>query len=131
VDQTIGQGYTSSRDELFRSAWNAGCEFPLSGLGLNGFFEMHNPNHPHNLLLEVFSEGGVPGAVLLAACLLALYRAARAVRGRLDHLSIGMWTVAFAASQTSGDRAVSSGAPTRRANWAIPTDRIRPLHGRA
>ena len=65
VELTFEEGYLSSRDSLFTSAWDLFCRHPVVGAGLNGFQQATGDIYPHNLILNVASEGGVIGLMFL------------------------------------------------------------------
>jgi O-antigen ligase len=65
VELTFEERYLSSRDSLFTSAWDLFCRHPVVGAGLNGFQQATGDVYPHNLILNVASEGGVIGLMFL------------------------------------------------------------------
>ncbi|MEV6342709.1 O-antigen ligase family protein [Actinoplanes sp. NPDC051851] len=79
VDATVGQGYTSDRDVLFRMALRLFLQRPLLGTGINGFHVLTDlgvgERYVHNLPLSVAAEGGFTGLVLLGLSWFALWRA--------------------------------------------------------
>ncbi|KUL42100.1 hypothetical protein ADL15_02045 [Actinoplanes awajinensis subsp. mycoplanecinus] len=79
VDATIGQGYASQRDVLFRMALQIFLQRPILGAGLNGFHTVSalgfGERYVHNLPLSIAAEGGSAGLVLLVAAWVGLWRA--------------------------------------------------------
>ena len=75
---TLQQGYTSSRDILFRAALAMFLERPFLGGGIASFAELANlgigEKYVHNLALAVAAEGGVVGVLLLLNALYLLRR---------------------------------------------------------
>ena len=72
--------FFSYRDVLFLEAIRAGLQNPVFGLGLAGFEEVGTwGGYPHNMFLEAFAEGGLPGLLLL--CLPFVRYLARWLRG--------------------------------------------------
>jgi O-antigen ligase len=107
LEGALGAG--AVRPALWAASWTLAS--PL-GLGTAGFapaagFGDARGWHPHNLALEALTEGGVPGAVLLVALLLAaaaaLVRHARAVPPAQLGATIGFACVALAQAATSTD----------------------------
>jgi O-antigen ligase len=75
-------GTIAKRMEFYDSAVNAFMQHPLTGLGLGGwsvFYSGHGipgegmPKYPHNFLLEVAAEQGLPGLALLITLLASLF----------------------------------------------------------
>ncbi|WP_436529520.1 O-antigen ligase family protein [Actinoplanes sp. HUAS TT8] len=78
VQATVGQGYASDRDVLFRMALRIFMQHPLLGTGLNGFNSVSglDPDlYVHNLPLSVAAEGGAVGLLLLVGAWLILWHA--------------------------------------------------------
>jgi O-antigen ligase len=74
-------GTIAKRMDFYNSALNAFTQHPLTGLGLGGWSVFYSgqgipgegmPKYPHNFLLEVASEQGLPGLALLVTLLLSL-----------------------------------------------------------
>jgi O-antigen ligase len=79
---TAEQGTIARRLEFYNSALNALRQHPFIGLGLGGWSVFYSgqgiederrPIYPHNFLLEVASEQGLPGLALLLALLASLF----------------------------------------------------------
>jgi O-antigen ligase len=75
---TADRGTIAKRLEFYKSALGAFAQHPFTGLGLGGWSAFYSgeliegrqaPRYPHNFLLEVASEQGLPGLVLLLAFL--------------------------------------------------------------
>jgi O-antigen ligase len=95
--------YLSQRDILASAAWHLFLDHPSVGVGLGGFQSAGAPSYyPHNLLLQVASEGGVVGLVLLLAGLgLLVYRWFQPRSVEHDFI-LAIWLLYFVASQVSG-----------------------------
>ena len=79
---TLEGGTIAKRLEFYNSALDAFAQHPLTGLGLGGwsvFYSGHGipaegmPKYPHNFLLEVAAEQGLPGLALLITLLASLF----------------------------------------------------------
>jgi O-antigen ligase len=83
VEATVGQGYVSGRDVLFRMALRIFMQRPILGTGLNGFNAVAQlgpgEGYVHNLPLSVAAEGGFAGLALLVMAWLGLWQAYTAV----------------------------------------------------
>lgn len=115
------RGVLTGRGEVWRNAWDFAMQRPLIGHGsgayaqytdarfLNGI-ERWDPNHPHNVALELFVDQGVIGVLLALAVVVAIVRA----HGRWQP-----WTVAlFVALVTHGVvEAMFYGSPSPR--WTL------------
>lgn len=82
---TADRGTITKRLEFYKSALGAIMQHPFTGLGLGGWSAFYSgeriegrpaPQYPHNFLLEVASEQGLPGLVLLLVLLANLFRSA-------------------------------------------------------
>ncbi len=108
---TLQQGYTSSRDILFRAALDMFLQRPFTGGGITSFAVLADlgigETYAHNLLLAVASEGGMIGVLLLLNVFYQLRRAY--LRTPPADRSAGCRTVAYCgifigvASMFSGD----------------------------
>ncbi|MEM1332054.1 MAG: O-antigen ligase family protein [Actinomycetota bacterium] len=79
------RGVFTGRGEVWADAWRFGLERPLVGRG-NGAFaqtsaerflsgaKRRNPGHPHNVVLEVFTDQGLVGVLVLLAATIAVVR---------------------------------------------------------
>ncbi len=105
VKLTIEQRYLSSRDGLFRSALEYGLEHPIFGAGIQAFRSerVFGGMYPHNLILELFCEGGVIAVGLLLLAFAGLVRHMYRWRHRADWMALSAFVVAFLSSQVSGD----------------------------
>lgn len=66
--------YLAERDRLIEDSWRLFLDHPVVGAGLGGFGNGVE-DYPHNLVMNVLSEGGVVGiSLFLAPCLLLLSR---------------------------------------------------------
>jgi O-antigen ligase len=79
---TLTAGTIAKRIEFYDSALDALLQHPLAGLGLGGWSVFYSgqgipgegmPKHPHNFLLEVAAEQGLPGLALLITLLASLF----------------------------------------------------------
>ena len=96
--------FFSYRDVLFLEAIRAGLQNPILGLGLAGFEEVGTyGGYPHNMFLEAFAEGGLPGLMLL--CLPFMRYLARWLRGMGlgDSLTVAGLGLLVVSSSISGD----------------------------
>ena len=96
--------FFSYRDVLFLEAIRAGLQSPILGLGLAGFEEVGTyGGYPHNMFLEAFAEGGLPGLLLL--CLPFMRYLARWLRGMGlgDSLTVAGLGLLVVSSSISGD----------------------------
>jgi O-antigen ligase len=75
-------GTIAKRVEFYDSAVNAFMQHPLTGLGLGGWSVFYSgqgipgegmPKYPHNFLLEVAAEQGLPGLAVLITLLASLF----------------------------------------------------------
>jgi O-antigen ligase len=75
-------GTIAKRMEFYDSAVNAFMQHPLTGLGLGGWSVFYSgqgipgegmPKYPHNFLLEVAAEQGLPGLAVLITLLASLF----------------------------------------------------------
>jgi O-antigen ligase len=87
-----------SRMSLWRDAWHAILSEPLWGIGPMQFAAARHANpvgaHPHNLLLQIAAEWGLPVATLMAAAVVAGLRSLRfTVRAAPGFWKEGDWTL--------------------------------------
>ncbi|GAA4587647.1 O-antigen ligase [Actinoplanes octamycinicus] len=79
VEATIGQGYASQRDVLFRMALRIFLQRPILGTGVGGFSAVTDlgpgEKYVHNLPLSIAAEGGFAGLTLLVVAWLGLWQA--------------------------------------------------------
>ena len=85
---TETHGTMGKRLEFYRSAADAVVQHPLTGLGIGGWSVFYTgervegrpvPVYPHDLLMEVASEQGLPGLALLLTLLWTMFKSARNV----------------------------------------------------
>jgi O-antigen ligase len=78
----LAGGTIAKRMEFYDSAVNAFMQHPLTGLGLGGWSVFYSgqgipgegmPKYPHNFLLEVAAEQGLPGLAILITLLASLF----------------------------------------------------------
>jgi O-antigen ligase len=65
VELTFERQYAADRDLLYAQAWDVFLENKPFGIGLDGFSQVAAGVYPHNLFLQVLSEGGITGMLLL------------------------------------------------------------------
>ena len=123
---SIEQGYTSGRDELFLDALETGIKYPWFGLGLDGFRFVVNSEYAHNIILEVFSEGGGIGLVLLLAYLGSVAAAIWTQRKQVDELRVIAFIAVLVAGQFSGDLFDSRGIFFMSLMVIVPRARATP-----
>jgi len=102
VEQTIENRYMSSRDDLWGHAIELGQLNPIFGLGLNGY-QANSWTYPHNLVLEVWVEGGAIGVLLLSFAGFLFVRDCWRFRDRVSSPALAAFVLAFVAAQASGD----------------------------
>ena len=96
--------FFSYRDVLFLEAIRAGLQNPIIGLGLAGFKEVGTyGGYPHNMFLEAFAEGGLPGLILLCLPFLKYARRWRRGMGPGDPLTVAGLGLLLVSSSLSGD----------------------------
>jgi O-Antigen ligase len=104
VNRTIKTQYASGRDEIYADAWNVGWEYLPFGAGLNGFSVSGNDHvYPHNLPLEIFSEGGVPGIVFLVLIAYVIFSDCLRPLYQNERFLVCISIILFTSAQFSGD----------------------------
>jgi O-antigen ligase len=99
----IEDRYDSGRTDVYLRAWELGRGSSWTGIGLAGFEILGNHVYPHNLLLEVFCEGGLLGIVMLALVLgPPLWALVRRHSGPAPR-DYAAFVVALVSAQFSGD----------------------------
>jgi O-antigen ligase len=96
-------GTTSRRLDFFRSSLAAMASHPLTGVGLAGWSNYYygaysGPDraaYPHNFVLEVAAEQGIPGLTALLVLLGAMIVALRRVRSAHSEFSFVLPVVLF------------------------------------
>jgi O-antigen ligase len=78
TEDPVGTLQGDGRSRLYRQATEIAREHPLGGLGSGGF-KLYSAvlirkelSYPHNIFLEAAAEIGIPAALALAACLVAV-----------------------------------------------------------
>lgn len=99
----LKEGYTAGRGNLYRSAYDLGLQHPILGAGLAAFPALGRGVYPHNLFLEVFSEGGILGLLILAPPFFFLGRRCWKIRADLDGASVAALVFTLGVIQLSGD----------------------------
>lgn len=110
---------SNGRFELWSEAWTAFVQHPLGGIGTGGFSSA-NPSemYPHNLLLEVASELGLVGLLLVLGTLLyAVGALVQAWRGAGDEARPAVAFVAAILVSMLLNSLVSSNLPTNNGLW--------------
>ena len=83
IDDSIGQHNLADRDILADSALKLGTENPIFGAGLEASHSAAGQN-AHNLLLEIFCEGGCVGLLLCVGVLMSFCMSLWKIRRRMD-----------------------------------------------
>ena len=94
------------RRPLYGAAIDLGKEHPIAGAGLSSYSALwaeYGYTYPHNLILEVFSEGGVIGLIFLLMALGAGMWQALKARGEKTWAPFAALALMLVASQISGD----------------------------
>ncbi len=95
--------YTSERDELFELALQTGLDYPIFGVGLDGFRLWIWDDYPHNLVLEIWAEGGAIGlalfSILFSYCAVSIARFVSVI----DLSTLSATISVFVSAQFSGD----------------------------
>jgi O-antigen ligase len=82
----VAGGTVGKRLEFYHSALDAFMQHPFTGLGVGGWSVYYSgqgipgeglPKYPHNFLLEVAAEQGLPGVALLIFLLASLFHSTR------------------------------------------------------
>ena len=95
--------YFTHRDVLALAGIRAGLQNPLGGLGLAGFADlMSRGDYPHNIFIEAFAEGGIPGLALLCLPFLRYVGRWRGM-GHGDSLTVAGLGLLAVSSSISGD----------------------------
>jgi len=117
TEDPLGTLQGDGRSRLYRQAIEITGEHPVLGFGAGGFnlysavLIRKDLRYPHNIFLEAAAEIGIPAALALAACVIALlvglFRRAWATDGTRRRMQVqlvtGLFLVAFFAAQFSGD----------------------------
>ena len=89
IRQTLGERYTSGRDDITADALDLFESRPWAGVGLDGYYGLRGiysgSEYPHSLILATAAEGGVVGLLFLGVALLAV----AVVLRKLRPLSLG------------------------------------------
>lgn len=100
---SVGQMYTSSRDSLALMAIDVAGLSPIFGVGLNGYYYETGVNYPHNVFLELLSEGGAIGCALFTVPLLIHIRKLWKLNASNAVLGLNALILILVAAQFSGD----------------------------
>ncbi len=96
--------YFTHRDVLALAGIRAGLQNPFGGLGLAGFADlMSRGDYPHNIFIEAFAEGGLPGLALLCLPFLRYVGRWRRGMGHGDSLTVAGLGLLAVSSSISGD----------------------------
>jgi hypothetical protein len=75
VQKTLVERYDSGRSEILEGAWRLFMNFPVAGVGLDGYYGLIGLqagwDYPHNLAFATAAEGGVIGLAALVGALAA------------------------------------------------------------
>jgi len=86
VEQTVEQGYTSDRVQIWGDTLHLAVDNPIVGAGLDGYYGLVGRHvgmdYPHNYLLAVVGEGGLIGVTLLVLALTLWLRTVRTGQNR-------------------------------------------------
>ena len=100
----LAEQYFTHRDVLLIEGLRAGLQNPLGGLGLSGFAGVGTHGaHPHNIFVEAFAEGGIPGLTLLCLPFLRYVVRWRRGMGLGDSLTVAGLGLVGLSSSISGD----------------------------
>jgi O-antigen ligase len=153
---TLAGGTIAKRMEFYNSALHAFVQHPLTGLGLGGwsvFYSGHGipgegmPKYPHNFLLEVASEQGLPGLALMIALIVGLFHSSLKMRkspqfaflfpvltfqvlynaftGTIEDRALWFWFGMIVAAS----RLVRNSQPLRGRAWSMNSWQVAPLAG--
>jgi O-antigen ligase len=103
IDYEGGFLYSSGRDVLFSRAFELGMARPIFGSGLDSFETLGFGVYPHNILLEIFVEGGLVGLLLFSLLITFVINLIVTQRERIYRQNLVALGFVFAASQFSGD----------------------------
>lgn len=102
VELTFQQAYGSERSQLFSEALRLFREHPIIGAGLDGFRLMGGGQYPHNIVLHVFTEGGLLGGSFLLVVAILFIRRMRERVGGAHAAFLACAGLYFVASMFSG-----------------------------
>ena len=92
-------GTLQERLQYYSSAASAFAEKPLSGWGVGGwpvyFFGYEKEDYPHNLILEIAAEQGLPGLIAFFAFLIAVCAAGRRIWRQRPDLALPLPLFAY------------------------------------
>jgi len=100
---TIEEQYDSSRTTFYESALELGYDAPLLGSGLSAFKATGRGVYPHNIFLEIFTEGGLVGLALLLLSLILFFIYLIRYNDLLDAATVSSTIMILVATQVSGD----------------------------
>ena len=99
----VDRVYVSGRDHICADAIDLIKDHPLAGVGLGGFMPVTGWVYPHNIILELTSEGGLVALGLFIATFVAFGCTMWRDRKRIHFTSLTALVMIFVASQSSGD----------------------------
>ena len=100
----LSERYFTHRDVLLLEGLAAGVANPLAGLGLTGFAGVGtHGSHPHNIFVEAFAEGGIPGLALLCLPFLRYLIRSKKCTDLGDALTVSGLALVTMSSSISGD----------------------------
>lgn len=103
IDRIFESFYWSSRDTLLLDSLAEWRDYPLLGTGLGRFSELNTWSYPHNVFLELLTETGVVGTLLLLVPLAFILASIRRYWSYVDKRGVAIWTAYLVAAQVSGD----------------------------
>lgn len=109
IELTIENQHLAGRGDLWTQAIDLFKERPLFGWGLNGF-RANSWNYPHNIFLEIATEGGLVGLILILYAAWVWLAKFWRHRYQLPRVSLAAVVLTLTAAQTSGDLFDSRGA---------------------
>ena len=105
IDRVFGNFYSSGRDVIFADALAIWKDYPFFGVGFGRFSQLNSIMAPyaHNFFLELLSETGIVGLLLLIAPIAFLLKFICTNWPRVDKRGVAICAMYLAASQLSGD----------------------------
>lgn len=103
IDQLVNTVYLARRDILYDQVVAFWQSSPVFGHGIGSFSLISDWDYPHNLFMEVLSEFGIVGGILLFVPLIYFLIVSVVRRRYVDHCTLGVFVLFFIAAQVSGD----------------------------
>lgn len=100
---TIEEQYDANRMTIYKSAMELGHDAPFLGSGLSAFKATGLGVYPHNIFLEIFTEGGLVGLTLLLLSLVLFFIYLIKYNDWLDAATVSATIMLLMATQVSGD----------------------------